>query len=213
MERFGEEFFDDVLGMKPKTAYIWSSIVSHIAATWALERVLANMVADPISSQRSYDAKNKADLELKENPEGYDPFGRYPGQEGDPIKLELFKDNELTTLVGKDEAVLSIVGEDVKSGGLTKIKGFHPKHIGAIAKDFPESGITKIAPRWWYGTLYGTCQQATNATWLMSGISNTVTDIYPHWSTYLSTTLYGNYGGGLPRSIYTGIQASQDYRE
>ncbi len=120
----------------------------------------------------------------------------------------------LTTLVGENEKVLAIVGEDVKSGGLSKLKlGLQPKHIGAIGEDFTKSGMIKIAPDWWYGTLYGTCQQATNATLLMSGISNTVTGLYPHWSTYLSTTLYGNYGGGLPRSVYTGIQASQDYRK
>lgn len=105
-------------------------------------------------------------------------------------------------------------GDSLAVVGKGKVWGLPgtPIHTGASSSNFPGSGMIKLVPDSWYGTLYGTCHQFSNATLLMSGISNTVVDIYPHWSTFLSTAVYGNYGGGLMRSVATGVIASQDYK-
>ena len=88
-----------------------------------------------------------------------------------------------------------------------------PIHTGAIAKNFSSNGVSKIASNWQYGTIFGTCHQAANATLLAGGINRTVADIYPQWSTYATTFVYGNYGGGLVSKISTGSQANENYKK
>ena len=47
------------------------------------------------------------------------------------------------------------------------------------------------------GITFGWCHQAANATLLNAGFSNVVTQTSGNYSTFLTTALYGNYGGGL----------------
>ncbi|MBU2541140.1 MAG: RHS repeat-associated core domain-containing protein [Candidatus Omnitrophica bacterium] len=204
----GEQVFDDVFGMRPKAAYMWSYIATDIALTLTFEAMVASLVAEPVAGQRPYDPSNKTDKALTDNPKGYDPYGRMPGRNAHPDGK--FTNKELTTLYDKNGNSLAVVGKAPKSGGLTRL-GLESRHTGAITRDFPNSGILKKFPEWGYATVFGTCHQATNATFLASGISDTVLSLYSHWSIFTSTVIYGNYGGGLMRSMATGIQANQNY--
>ena len=62
------------------------------------------------------------------------------------------------------------------------------------------------------GTTFGFCHQATNATLLNAGFSNVVTDIFPNYSTYVTTMLYGNYGGGLVQKAHSAYQANTEWQ-
>lgn len=57
----------------------------------------------------------------------------------------------------------------------------------------------------------GTCHQLTNAHLLRAGFSNTVMSLGGGWSTIVTTMVYGNYGGGLARSIYSAYRAREEY--
>lgn len=115
----------------------------------------------------------------------------------------------MTTLTNQAGDALAVVGKGKVEWGIFNKMAGGPIHTGAIGKAFSGSGVQQIVPNTWYGTLFGTCHQATNATLLQSGVSSTVTDIYPHWSTFASTVAYGNYGGGLPRTSLAVIGAMQ----
>lgn len=67
-------------------------------------------------------------------------------------------------------------------------------------------------PDAFYGSVYGVCHQGVNASLLSAGLSDTAFSLYPGWDTFLSTAIYGNYGGGLVRSTYAGISAAQEFR-
>lgn len=206
-EGVGKGLFDNVFGMRPGTAYIWSAITLRIGVNLGFETMFANMVGDPAAGSRPYDPKNPSDKALTDNPKGYKPFGRYPGRKGHPVE---FINDQVRTLTDRSNNTLAVTGIGTKSGGLVRI-GLDPQHTGAIAKNFSGQGMKAIAPDWMYASLYGTCQQATNATLLAGGISDTVLSLYPHWSTFASTAIYGNYGGGLVRSVAAGVQANENY--
>lgn len=61
-------------------------------------------------------------------------------------------------------------------------------------------------------TTFGFCHQATNATLLQAGFSNVVTEITGNYSTFLTTALYGNYGGGLVQKAFSGYQADKNWK-
>jgi hypothetical protein len=142
------------------------------------------------------------------NPNGYNPFGRTPG--GENVGKSGFKTSQMGTLVDKNNEVLGIMGKATKEGGLTRI-GLDPLHTGAITGNFPGAGINQLVPDWMYANLFGTCHQATNATLIAGGISSTVWNLTPHWTTFTTTIIYGNYGGALTSRIYSGIEAGQKY--
>jgi hypothetical protein len=188
-----------------------SSVTIHTAATLALEWGISNLIADPAQVDK-YDPNNPKQLNIKENPSGYDPFGRYPGAETDPTKTRLgFKDNEIWTLSQKGEPI-ALVGKAPKIGGLSRIfPGEGVPHTGAsILSINGGNTIKQIAPTWTYGSLFGTCHQATNATLLRGGISSTVAGIFSDWEMKATTIIYGNYGGALPQKFYQGIKAYND---
>ncbi|MDD3375050.1 MAG: hypothetical protein PHY73_04935 [Candidatus Omnitrophica bacterium] len=58
---------------------------------------------------------------------------------------------------------------------------------------------------------WGTCHQATNATLLKAGISFTILDLGVSWDMYVTTAVYGNYGGQLGTRIWAGAEASNNY--
>ncbi|MBU2541138.1 MAG: RHS repeat-associated core domain-containing protein, partial [Candidatus Omnitrophica bacterium] len=207
----GEQVFDDVFGMRPKAAYMWSYVATDIALTLTFEAMVASLVADPATV-----SKNAVLSKDIENPKGYDPWGRFPGAENIDKSRAGFTFEEMNKLTNKVGDALAVTGKGAKSGGLSKIipgTQLDPIHVGAISSKFPKAGAPKPSVGWWYGTLFGTCHQASNATLLAGGISSTVVNVYPHWSTFLSTAVYGNYGGGLIRSVATAINANQDYQK
>ncbi|MEW6009602.1 MAG: hypothetical protein AB1629_08220 [Candidatus Omnitrophota bacterium] len=207
--RFTKEFFDDVLGFKPKAAYILSTIVAHTVATLALETTIANTLY-PKADIVPFDKNNPQDMAMLKDPKGYDSFGRMPVEEGRP---DAFDYSKLRTLaIGEDR--VGILGTDIKQGGLTKL-GITVQHSGGIVKNFPGQGIENISVLGLkgnaiYATLFGTCHQATNQTFLMGGLANTVWN--QGWEFKATTIIYGNYGGGLVEKINWGVQAAHDYK-
>ena len=198
--------FDDALGMRPSTAYIWSSTVLHLAGSWASERWLANS-AMVRASVRNYDPNSPTDKNLIENPKGVHPFGRGPDSVSESKEFQ-----HLTTLSTESKEALAVVFSDkVEAGLFSKIPG--AIHTGASAANFP--GVTgsyvRNVPALWYGTLYGTCHQAANTTLLESGLSNTMSEITRNWTTRVTDITYGTYGGGIPRSaVSIGTERTED---
>lgn len=199
MRSFGNEFFDDVLGMRPKTAYIWSAVVSHTALTLGLEATISDIMY-PQGEAVAFDETNPQDMAMLENPKGKFSFGRHPAKQGHPRAFDYSK---LETLrVGENR--LAIIGSDIKEGGFTRF-GFPARHTGAIVSKFPGSGMEDVSVLGLkgdiiYAKLFGTCHQATNRTLLDGGLANTVWSM--GWDTKASTMVYGNYGGGLVEKAY-----------
>jgi len=208
--RAGNEFFDDALGMRPKAARMWSNITLHAAATLGFEAFYANVFADPAAATSDYDSSNASDVSLMDNPKGFDPLGgRFPG--GDSKKaFDLSNiDISLKSLSSNYGETLAIVGKGNVQGAFKSLS-LIPQHTGAIAKNFPGSGMKFLWPGWGRA-IFGTCHQVTNATLLAGGLSNTVAGIFPHYSTWATTALYGNYGGQVGGYIYQGSKARDEY--
>ena len=201
VKSFGNEFFDDVLGMRPKAAYIWSAIVSNTVLTLGLEAGISNIM-NPTAKAVPFDKSNPQDMAMLNNPKGKYPFGKFPAKKGNEYAFDYDK---LKTLAVDGNRV-AIIGTEVKNSGLTRF-GIPVKHSGAIASNFPGEGIENISVLGLkgnaiYGTLFGTCHQATNQTLFGGGLSNTVWNL--GWEFKASTAIYGNYGGGLIEKVYWG---------
>ena len=77
-------------------------------------------------------------------------------------------------------------------------------HTGANLVSF--TGRFQLSP-WTYAT-WGVCHQAVNVAVLESGFRATLLSMHQGgWTTFLSTTAYGSYGGQLYRDIFTGLEA------
>lgn len=88
------------------------------------------------------------------------------------------------------------------------------KQIGAqhtSANMLKYSSSLKVNPSSYL--LWGTCHQAANLTLLGSGVSSTILNISPTWDMYVTTAIYGNYGGQLGSRILSGINANRDSEE
>ena len=192
--------------MDTRWAYIISGITIYTITTLALERVIANLVTSPVGAKQF---NEETDAQYLEESQGYDPWGRKP----EPINPKIsergyggFTKEELLTLRWKsNNEVAGFIGISPKSGGLTKI-GLPVLHSGATTRTFPYSKSFTPTYREFYGTLFGVCHQATNASLIKSGISNVLTDFVKGWEFRASTYIYGNYGSGLPQKIYQGIK-------
>jgi hypothetical protein len=57
---------------------------------------------------------------------------------------------------------------------------------------------------------FGVCHTAANATLLNSGISSTMLDIDPSWDMFVTTAVYGNYGGQFGSRVVAGVNANND---
>ena len=97
--------------------------------------------------------------------------------------------------------------------------GINELHTSAVSSTFSGMGGgslplgigSSMNPLTGYGTFFGVCQQVTNATLLSSGVSSTVWNLAPGWSTVVSTMAYGNYGGQLSNYVYTGVSTDLNY--
>ncbi|MFH1777531.1 MAG: RHS repeat-associated core domain-containing protein [Candidatus Omnitrophota bacterium] len=212
-KRVGKEVFDDVFGMRHGSAYVWSRITLQIAGTLMFENIIKSAIANPASASQ-YDSKNPSHKTMTDNPNGYDASGgRIPGGEN----LPKYRGFDLTNPDVKMLA-LTVKGQSNPVAVLgTGSFGPNMLHTGAVSSSFPGSGIERLAFGHdflnGYATAFGVCHQASNATLLASGISSTVWDIAPHWSTFASTIMYGNYGGQLTNYIYTGVRTDTGYEK
>jgi RHS repeat-associated protein len=210
IENAGREVFDDGFGMRPRAAHMWSSVAVNIGLTLGFEAVFANVFAGSAAGIRDFDAGNVNDAELMRNPEGYYPFdGRYPGGPGKSGFDLTQSDISLKTFINNSGKASAIVGKGNVQGAFRSLSGI-PQHTGGIVKNFHGAGMKTIWPGWARG-VYGTCHQVTNASLLTGGLSNTVAGVFPHWSTWATTAIYGNYGGQIGTHIYTGLKARDNY--
>ena len=198
----GDEFFDDVLGMRPKTARIWSAVALNTMMSLGIERGLAHLTGSnlTISSDRIGDDDF---VKAQEFPFASDEF-----QYGPSAKSTL---NDSINWNEKYFGLTNESGELV--GGIGKrnfsLFGLTAHHTGANIMGASDS----VLPAWSYATLGGTCQQATNLTMLSAGYSNTILGFSQirTWDMYVTTAVYGNYGGQLPSRIISGMQAHDNY--
>ncbi len=191
-----KEFFDDVVGMSPRTAYIVSSVVAEQVLATGLELAGGALVAD-YAAKRPY---QKGDI--KGQPGGVYPFGKFPGG------ANTFRADQMTTYIDHKGNPLAVFGTSQIELGIFKFLPGGAIHTGGIANTFHGGGMVQI-PNATYAS-YAVCHQATNITLLEGGVANTVMFDSPNWSTTASTLVYGNYGGGLIRAVGAGIQARND---
>ena len=189
----GEEVFDDVFGMRPKTAYISSYIFLTTALTLGYEWGLSNLVADPAVYTGEYNAMTDGPIEGG----GISPYG-----EG-PTTSNLNNWSQITTF-SRGTGGSVFVGARPISGPFSKV-GFN--HIGPTATKGFGNTHSWVNPFTW-GTS-ATCYQVSNSVLLARGFSNTTLGMT--WDTYLSTAIYGNYGGGLYVKATTGMLAEREY--
>ncbi len=195
--RVGHQFFDDVLGMSPRTAYIAAAVTIEAGASIALESALAvALYGPPLPSRPTVEA------DLPAQPSGIWPYGTYPQLGYTPIGNAHYTMQTLSNG--------AIIGQGPIQTGIFK---YLPQaiHVGASAPaGIAGAGLQQFPGGWWiYGT-YDVCHSAANTTVLMSGASNTVLTNDLHWSTALSTAIGGNYGGGVYRSIGAGLSAANE---
>ena len=193
----GQNIYDNILGMRPSTARIWATIDLSMTSSYLIERSIANIIADPVqkvpfdSNKHTIEGDSYQGKMFGPNPSG----GR-------------FKTNELWALMQNGEQVGTVGGARVGALGLDGPLSFlQIDHTGINLRGLKNAA--KINP---YAYLTsGVCHTGTNISLLNAGFSSTVTSLgVGGWSTYLSTGIYGNYGGGLYRSVFNGYNS--DYR-
>lgn len=87
------------------------------------------------------------------------------------------------------------------------VKALEVTHTGINIQGYTGGKINSA----FYGS-WGVCHTAVNSALLKAGYSSTLISLgQGGWSTFLSTAVYGNYGGGLYRSAYAGYQSYNDY--
>jgi len=188
--RIGHEFFDDVLGMNPRSAHVASSIFIHTATTLAFEWGYSSLLADSATQVGQYDHATDGPIEGG----GIDPYGDMPRGE--------FQKNQITTFSNASGDSV-FVGKKPISGPLSRAK---LTHIGARStRGFGNTVIPVNRLTW---ATSATCHQVSNSVLLQAGFSNTILGMT--WDTFLSTAIYGNYGGGLYHKIATGIMAKRN---
>lgn len=121
------------------------------------------------------------------------------------------KTNELWALTQNGKQVGTIGEARVGALGLDGPLSFlQIDHTGINLKGLKNAA--KINP---YAYLTsGVCHTSINISLLNAGFSSTVTSLNAGgWSTYLSTGIYGNYGGGLYRNVFNGYNSDYQRRD
>ncbi|MBI4680965.1 MAG: RHS repeat-associated core domain-containing protein [Nitrospirae bacterium] len=191
----GREVFDDAFGMRPRTALIWSSIFVHTAVSLGYEWGTANLLYNPAPVVKEYSPATDGPIEGG----GIEPYGDVPTKTNFETWSEIKNFGR-----GADDTVF--VGKRPVTGPLSKAK---LNHIAAVSTEGFGNTVTRVNQATWATSM--TCHQVSNGMLVARGFSNTVLGM--SWDTYLSTLLYGNYGGGLYYKTVTGIQARDEYKD
>lgn len=186
------EIFDDMLGINnPKIAYILSYTGLSILGNYACERAIANLTAET-GKVEDFDPKNPKHMELiKGEKYGYNTYAGPPDPTNPEAVANWVAAGKLKVIEGAD-GKMALVG--------SKPYAFGSVHTGANSPSFPKALNMKYPcslPKNLQGITFGWCHQATNATLLASGFSNVVTQTSGNFSTFITTFVYGDYGGGL----------------
>lgn len=198
--------FDNVLGMSPEVAYTVSSLQTSTALSLGFESAFAGMMAEP-GMVKNFDPNNPKHKEAaRKGGYGYDTFGDGANATNPDKEWAGMITTNLKVIEGADGRIAIVGARNYGPGAL---------HTGANSPNFPQALNMKNPGRLPFskGTTFGWCHQAANATLLRAGFSNTVAEIFPNYSTYATTFLYGNYGGGLVQKAYSGYQANNNWEK
>ena len=186
------EIFDDMFGVNnPKTAYILSYTTLSIAGNYGFERAFANLTAEP-GKVVDFDPNNPKHIEAaRKEGYGYNSYGGPPNPTNPDKSWVAQISSDLKVIEGKNGNIALVGSRPYALGSV---------HTGVSSPNFPKAlnmNYPSNLPRNLQGFTFGWCHQASNATLLASGFSNVVTQTSGNYSTFLTTALYGNYGGGL----------------
>ncbi len=184
--------YDNVLGMRPGTARIWASIDLGMTSSYLIERSIANIIADPVKT------RSLTNNELKNlSSEGY-----FTGDEnafGPSLRSKDARFDTIKGLTKDDKLVGSFQKRTLDMPGFKQIGAQHSS-ANALAVSGPQLNPSRYAT-------WGVCHQATNMTLLQGGISSTILDLGPSFDMFVTTAVYGNYGGQLGSRAFTGANA------
>ncbi len=189
----GKEIFDDAFGMSPRTAHIAANVSLQVAGSLTIEKILANDMGSPVKTKNNLSDDEIAQVSKGEYAADENIFGpslKSKNARFDEIK-GLYRNNQILGSFQKrtlDVPLLKQLGAQHSSVNMSKI-----------------SSNLKINS-WEYAT-FGVCHQATNATLLNGNVSSTILNIDPSWDMFVTTAVYGNYGGQLGYRIYTGVNS------
>ncbi|GEM_PF-4297863 len=187
------EIFDDMFGVNnPETAYMLSYTTLTIIGNYGFERAFANIMAEP-GAVKNLDPKNVKHQEgIRGEKYGYDSFGDGPDPTNPEATANWVAAGKVKVIEGKN-GNMAFFGERPYGPGV---------HTGANSPNFPQALNMKSPsglplPKGLQLATFGTCHQAANATLLNAGFSNVATQVSGNFSTFATTAIYGNYGGGL----------------
>jgi RHS repeat-associated protein len=203
VENYAHYYLDNVLGMSPRTAYIVSTIVISTAVSLGFERGFGSMMGEQ-GTVSDFDINNPAHKEAaKKAGYGYNSFGDGANATNPDTEWVAQIQSDLKVVQGADGKIAIVGSRPYVAGSL---------HTGANSPNFPKALNMKNPSSMPFqkGTTFGFCHQAANATLLKAGFSNTVAEIFPNYSTYATTFVYGNYGGGLAQKAFSGYQADKN---
>ncbi|MBN1587516.1 MAG: hypothetical protein JW937_08860 [Candidatus Omnitrophica bacterium] len=184
----GEEFYDDILGMRPAAAQAWASVTSFMAVNAGFQMFYAHLWAPnkigAVADSAGYSDEELAALLEESGGTNYGGTprlgaGQIPGNTG--VLL-----NEAGESVGLISRGLNFAGPQhngILMKGLEFERVFgHPPSLGALGDLY---GIGSIS------------HQAANQSLLSAGYSTTISGLSGGpWSSYVSSLVYGPYGGG-----------------
>jgi len=202
-EGLATQVFDDALGMRPKTAYIWSAVTVRIAATLTFEKMFASAtVAKPVDIKKEL----LSDGELKTLGDS----GQFAGDEsmfGPSLKTKgSFEVDHVKGLTQDGKLVGSFQKRVLDVPGLKQLGAQHSSvNVLNVTSNFKVNPLS-------YAT-FGVCHQAANLSLLNGGISSTIFNIGPSWDMYVTTAVYGNYGGQLGYRVLSGVNANDNYKK
>ena len=187
VRRVGNEFFDDVLGMRPQTAHTWATVTTYMAVNAGYQAAFGSMLTggERVTSKNYSLGKDKAlDVEVSKIFKRGEGFN-YGGVPKDPTQVSRVLFNKSGDLVGvASKSSILMLGQ---------------QHTGIIMSDIPSLtgrvGLRGIPGVDMYG-LWGISHQAVNVSLLEAGYSSTVMSVGGGWTTAISTVVYGSYGGG-----------------
>jgi hypothetical protein len=197
-------YFDNILGMSPRTAYIFSYLAISTGVNLGAERLYASLTAEQ-GVVSDFDPDNPQERALIKNEKyGYNSFGGGPDSTNPEATANWVAAGKLKVVEGANGNV-ALAGE--------RPYLFGSVHIGANSPNFPKALNMKYPSSIPFskGTTFGFCHQAANASLLEAGFSNVVTETSGNFSTYITTFIYGNYGGGLVQKAYNGYQADKNW--
>jgi RHS repeat-associated protein len=195
----GEHVFDNALGMRPRTAQVWSAVSWRIGLSLEFEK----MFATASGARPAQIKKNLSDAELDELSKG-----EFAGDEtilGPSLRTRDAFSGRGSLIEGLAIDNKLVASYESTSLGIPFLREIGTRHSAANALNV---SVQKINPLF-YGT-WGTCHQATNLTLLNAGVSQTTLTLEGSWSMYVTTAVYGNYGGQLGYRVYSGTSVNNE---